>query len=520
MGGTAASCRCFGYHRNRPISDTRDHGLVAPKLPLALADRTHAEPPEGGPAAVGRKAASGAIEARQELATWRGAAQEKLCWRGDDNQTTHGQSMTSPELTGGAGFTYEDAVAAQYLAAMVGGTTAAALDARVVQRVAQQQADFGEPLDDLIVDAASLADGTVMRLSLQVKRSLTISEAETNSDFREVIQRSWQTLQKPDFREHVDRVGAVTGSVAEETSRAFATVCEWARASDTTPAFMQRFVDGGNASTTHRAVAEAVRMVAQDIGAPLSDDQLYRLLSHLVLIRFDFLHAGSTHEAEAIVSLQRALAPAQVVRAGDLWNLLRQFARDGAGRSAVHTRASLVRALAGWRFTGAPAFAGDMQTLRDSTRHWLDQQADDIGGTHLTRQALRDQLGAQMAAHRLTLIKGLPGTGKTVLLRDLVQELAADGTTLFLTANRLSGRSWSEHARAMGLATTSIEPLLVEVAATGHTTMLIDGLDRIAPEQRAIVTDLLGQLLTNPALSDWRVVATSRDAWAMSMWRT
>lgn len=420
--------------------------------------------------------------------------------------------MTSPELTGGAGFTYEDAVAAQYLAAMVAGTTAAALDARVVQRVAQQQADFGEPLDDVIVDAASLADGTVMRLSLQVKRSLTISEAETNSDFREVIQRSWQTLQKADFREHVDRVGAVTGAVAEDTFRAFATVCEWARASDATASFMQRFVDGGNASATHRAVTEAVRMVAQGIGAPLSDDQLYRLLSHLVLIRFDFLYAGSTHEAEAIASLQHVLAAGQTVRAGDLWNLLRQFARDGAGRSAVHTRVSLVRSLPGWRFAGAPVYVGDMQTLRDSTRHWLDQQADDIGGTHLTRQVLRDQLGAQMAAHRLTLIKGLPGTGKTVLLRDLVQELASDGTTLFLTANRLSGRSWSEHARAIGLATTSIEPLLVEVAATGHATMLIDGLDRIAPEQRAIVTDLFGQLLTNPALSDWRVVATARDA--------
>lgn len=419
--------------------------------------------------------------------------------------------MTSPELTGGAGFTYEDAVAAHYLVAMVSGTTAAALDARVVQRVAQQQADFGEPLDDVIVDATSLADGTVMRLSLQVKRSLTISDAETNSDFREVIQRSWQTLQKPAFREHVDRVGAVTGSVAEETFRAFTTVCDWARASDTAAAFMQRFVDGGNASAAHRAVADAVRMVARDTVTPLSDDQLYHLLSHLVLIRFDFLHAGSTHEAEAMANLERALAPGQAARAGDLWDLLRQFARDGAGRSAARTRASLVRALAGWRFAGAPAFAGDMQALRDSTRHWLDQQADDIGGMHLTRQVLRDQLGTQMAAHRLTLIKGLPGTGKTVLLRDLVRELAADGTTLFLTANRLSGRSWSEHARTMGLATTSIEPLLVEVVATGHATMLIDGLDRIAPEQRAIVTDLLGQLLTNPALSNWRVVATARD---------
>lgn len=420
--------------------------------------------------------------------------------------------MTSPELTGGAGFTYEDAVTAQYLVAMVGDTTAAALGGRVVQRVAQQQADFGEPLDDVIVDAASLADGTVMRLSLQVKRSLTISGAETNTDFRDVIQHSWQTLQKPDFREHIDRVGVVTGVVAEETSRAFTTVCEWARGSDTTASFMHRFDEDGSASATHRAVVAAVRMIALNTGTPLSDDQLYRLFTHLVLIRFDFLHVGSTHEADAIACLQRALAPGQVARANDLWSLLRQIARDGAGRSAVHTRASLVRALAGWRFTGAPAFVGDMQVLRDSTRHWLDQQASDIGGTHLTRQVLRDQLRDQIAAHRLTLIKGLPGTGKTVLLRDLLHELAADGTTLFLTANRLSGRSWSEHARAIGLTTTSIEPLLVEVAATGHTLLLIDGLDRIAPEQRSIVTDLLGQLLTNPTLSNWRVVATARDA--------
>lgn len=33
---------------------------------------------------------------------------------------------------------------------------------------------------------------------------------------------------------------------------------------------------------------------------------------------------------------------------------------------------------------------------------------------------------------------------------------------------------------------------------SGHATPLVDGLDRIAPEQCAIVTDLLGQLLTNP----------------------
>lgn len=85
--------------------------------------------------------------------------------------------MPLSELTGDAGFTFEDAAAACYLAALVSGTTAPGLDARVVQRVAQQQAGAGEPLDDVIVDALAPTDDFLMRLSLQIKRSLTVSGA-------------------------------------------------------------------------------------------------------------------------------------------------------------------------------------------------------------------------------------------------------------------------------------------------------------------------------------------------------
>lgn len=421
--------------------------------------------------------------------------------------------MTSPELTGGTGFTFEDAVAARYLAAMLSGVSAAGLGPREVRRVAQQQAAFGEPLDDVIVDAVNLADSSMMRLSLQANRSLRVTSAVSNNDFREVIQRSWQTLQKPDFREHVDRVGAAVGTISDDAFRDFTTVCEWARASDSATHFSQRFAETGNASAAHRAAVESVRdLLSEGEDGRLSDEHLHRLLSHLVLIKFDFLHEGSVHEAEVVTELQRSVVASQVGRAGDLWQRLRQLARDGAGRSADWTRASVLRHLGGdFRFSGSPALAGDLQVLREASRQWLDQQASDIGGVHIDRPALRGKLTVEIGTHRLTLIKGMPGTGKTVLLRDVLAECAAEGPTLLLTANRLTGRSWAEYARSIGLSTTSIESLLVEISATGQPILFVDGVDRIIPEQRPVLTDVLGQILSNPSLDQWRIVATARD---------
>jgi hypothetical protein len=40
-----------------------------------------------------------------------------------------------------------------------------------------------------------------------VKRSLTISKAKSNTDFRDIIRDSWATLAKDNFRNGVDRYG-------------------------------------------------------------------------------------------------------------------------------------------------------------------------------------------------------------------------------------------------------------------------------------------------------------------------
>jgi hypothetical protein len=113
--------------------------------------------------------------------------------------------------------------------------------------VSVQQRDFGEPLDDVIVDFRSEAVAPA-RLSLQVKKSLTISDAKSNTDLRDIIRDSWATLAKESFRPGVDRYGAAVGAVAQSKAEAMNKPCEFGSKSQTTEHFDLRFALGGNTS--------------------------------------------------------------------------------------------------------------------------------------------------------------------------------------------------------------------------------------------------------------------------------
>jgi hypothetical protein len=418
----------------------------------------------------------------------------------------------SSELTGGAGFNFEANIAAFYMAALIGEESAPALNHRIVERIGLQQKGFGEPLDDVIVDAYD-SNGEIARLSLQVKRSLIISAAVSNDDFRDIVKNSWRTLQKGDFRENIDRYGAATGTIAESPWRDLNSVCEFARASLNTTTFFKRFKNDGLAGQNHLRIVNVFRSILNEfIGQAVSDHVLYRFLKHFVLIKFDFLHEGATDSANAIKQLRHALAETDQHRAPDLWIRLVTLAREGAGRAEEFNRTSLLTMLAGdFRFSGAPSLKADLNQLTQLANLWLDDIATAIDGYYVARQNLLDQAKTLLNSHRFVQIRGLPGTGKSVLLRELAKSQLDNGTIIFLKSDRLFGRSWAEFSNSIGIETKNIEILLSEIAATGTAILFVDGIDRIQPEQCKIVLDLLNTILGSPILSNWSILVTSRD---------
>jgi len=261
----------------------------------------------------------------------------------------------APELAGGAGFTFEDRVSATYLAALLQQGFAPGIADRTVCRVALQQRDAGEPLDDVIVDYQT-DQGDIARLSLQVKRSLTISSAPKNTDFQDVIRDCWSTFKKADFRKGTDRYGSAVGGVATDKVRNLRTLCELARASTTLAEFEARFAPDGNASAAVREIKAAIAsLIKKAAGSVYSGQDLKDFLAHFVMIEFDFLHEGQTYLSATLNGLRGCLATGEAAHATALWDRFCTLAREGAGRSAVFDRPGLVRSLsATFRLVAAP----------------------------------------------------------------------------------------------------------------------------------------------------------------------
>jgi len=422
------------------------------------------------------------------------------------------QRAQSPELAAGTGFTFEDAVGAYFLSALLDEGYAPGIENRTVSRVALQQRNFKQPLDDVIVDFRD-QHGEPARLSLQVKRELIVSAAASNEDFREVIRDCWSTYKKADFRTDIDRFGAAAGEIAKDKARDLIFLCEMARASTTTSHFMERFADGGNASAAVRVIKADIETLLTSIeGHAPSNAEMHGFLAHFVLEKFDFLHGGAIDPPEIMTRLRNELAVDEGNQAPLLWTALRQTVRDFAGKSGEFDRPRLVQTLAPlFRLRAAPSLRGDLEKITNLTHTWLADIANDVGGAHLDRMALSGKLADLLAVSRFVQIKGLPGSGKSVVLRQRLEADLARGPVLFLKSDRLDGKGWSSFAASNGLSSVPLTNLLVDIGATGSNTLFIDGIDRIEKEHQSIVLDVLRAILRSPLLDDWKIVVSLRD---------
>lgn len=418
----------------------------------------------------------------------------------------------SPELAGGEAFTFEGNVAAIYLTALLDEAYAPGIDDRIVIRVSVQQRDFGEPLDDVIVDFEN-SNKEPARLSLQVKRSLTISQAKANTEFREIIRDSLSTFKKSNFRVGSDRYGAAVDTITPTKERALKTLCDWARESLTHDHFDARFAKSGNASTEIKTIKDdIVALLEESKGTSCTSEEVHQFLAHFVLIKFDFLREGATDHSDAINRIRHCLTRDDATKAPLVWSKMIDLARTSAGKAGQFDRARLVYSISSVaRLRGAVSLHSDLNKLVELAKSYKSLIPDDISGTKLDRTLLIRELEVKLTAARVVQIRGLPGSGKSVLIKQAVQHALEHGSVLFLKAEQLEGTSWISYATSQGLSNAPLEQLLVEVGATGTPIFFVDAIDRIEKEHQSIILDVIRTITESPLLDNWRIIVSLRD---------
>ena len=257
---------------------------------------------------------------------------------------------------------------------------------------------------------------------------------------------------------------------------------------------------------------DVVTLLAAAKGTPCTSDEVHRFLGHFVLIQFDFLHEGSTDPPDAINRIRDCLAPDDTAKAPLVWSRVVQLARSSAGSSGQFDRTRLVHSVSHVaRLRGAASFCFDLNKLTELAENFVNLIPDDIGGTKLDRSPLLESLDTKLTTARLVQIRGLPGSGKSVVVRRAVQRALNHGPIIFLKAEQLEGTNWISYATSQGLSGGPLEQLLVEVGAAGTPTLFIDAIDRIGKEHQPIVIDLIHAIVETPLLDNWRIVVSLRD---------
>lgn len=417
----------------------------------------------------------------------------------------------SPELTGGAGFTFEDAVTAYYMAALLAERSAPGLTSAAVVRVSAQRGAVGEPLDDIIVHGEGL-DGTSV-LGLQVKSAFAFNARASNTDFFEVVKRGWATLDDPSRDEARVRIGVVTSEIDDAQYRQVRTVCEWARYSPDAADFGQRIAVPSFASAAKRNAVSALKVgLKAALNRMPTDDEIFRFFRRFILVRLNLLGEAATDEQLALDRISSALRDPAPEDARAVWSALRTVARDSSGTAGGFDRQTLLERLGGTqRFAPAPSLRPDMDRLVTESRQALASIERSIDGLVVPRQALLSAIALGLSDHRVVQITGLPGVGKSALLRAFGEAESSDTPLLALKADRLAEGGWAGYAQRLQLQTADPLTLLREMTCAGDPVLLIDGLDRVEKPQRALVCELVEAVLEDPALASWRVVVSLRD---------
>lgn len=399
----------------------------------------------------------------------------------------------------GAGFDFEDLISALQLVKALSGERGLGIDG-VVTQVQAQVASLGWCIDDLLL--TSQATSPPRRLAISAKGNLQVNAAGLPADF---VTRAWEHWRDPNgpFNRAADGLALVTQGthqVFDPTWREVKNACSGV---DTELA-MSRI-------RSNRKQSVVFDSIQKPGGA--SDEETIDLIRHLFVLPTDLQLAHSNDETQAIAQCRRLLASGKDADAQALWTALIDIAKEVRLRSGTITVPNLLSTLRGqFHLRHHPDFERDWEALAHITADYKVRILTELPSCYaVPRTAEKVSLQEAVAGNLVTLVFGESGTGKSALVKSLLDDAYPSWNQVWFGPEEL--KVALSAARRSTLPLMHDLPLVLNATVNPHNVLIIDSAERIEVGEFVVIRKLLKAILPNDDESfegAWRVVIVAQ----------
>jgi len=147
---------------------------------------------------------------------------------------------TAPPLkaASGAGFTFEDKVAATLFCEMLAGKLSLGAGFGVVERLERQAGDW-EPFGDILITVKNL-EGKTLKCGCSVKSNRPITATGCSA---ELCRNLWNVMAKPVFARDADKLGLFCAELVKSVDQPLNQLCRQAREEDDPRRLDQKITD-------------------------------------------------------------------------------------------------------------------------------------------------------------------------------------------------------------------------------------------------------------------------------------
>lgn len=415
-------------------------------------------------------------------------------------------------VTGGAGFSFEDAVAASFMTHMLSASRYLGADFGSITCIEFQVRDRGWLLDDLLIHFGSPVGPRHLALSLKSDRQVTRNGFPP--DFVQTVWEQWLGTPSGTFQEDRDVLALAVGDLAGNIKSAWDQMLGEALATDP-GRLARRFRSGGHSSRLKRALFRSLRCPSDLKRSGASDaPAAARLLAHIRLMHFDF-QATPSHDLARALSLCQSIVESEApTNAAGLWERLIGIAAERRRVGGTLDLSGLLGKLRlDFRLKPYPDHRSDWERIERASRAAADRIRDQVSdGIKLDRSQLRCSVIKQLENAPVVVLVGESGCGKSAVAKDIAFGTECAELVVWLSAELMDADDLARVRSTLGLCYDLVTVL--NNATASRCLLVLDAIDRFSPRALACAADLLRTLLPpqGSGRCPWSVLFTSDPA--------